>query len=184
MSPANLVKAGFVVIDTATGVTTRALAFQYNPDTVTRRLEADVPNTEPRETVSFTVSFDATDKLEAGDPQAEELGILPALSALQLLLYPSANSLLVLLLGRRIVPVRISEMQIMEQSFDAGLNPIRAQIGITLHLLKDADLANNPRGKALWNEYFERLQQLAQTFVSNVPAGAFGSAAAEDHRPR
>jgi hypothetical protein len=174
MSPANLLKAGFVQIDTATGVTLRTLSFQYNPDTLTRRLEVLDPTSAPREIVSFTVSFDATDKLEAGDPQAEELGILPALSALQLLLYPVANSLLVWVAGRRIAPVRITEMHILEQSFDTGLNPIRAQIGITLQLLKDADLTNNPRGKAVWNEYFAQLQQLAQMFASEVPAGALG----------
>ncbi len=174
MSPANLVKAGFVQVDTATGVTTRTIAFQYNPDTLTRRLDAVDPNIEPRETVGFTISFDATDKLEAGDPQSEEVGILPALSALQLLLYPSTNSLLVWVAGRRIAPVRITEMQILEQSFDTGLNPLRAQIGITVHMLKDGDLANNPRGKALWDEYFAQLQQLAQMFASSVPAGSLG----------
>jgi len=52
MSPANLVKAGFVQVDTATGVTTRTIAFQYNPDTLTRRLDAVDPNVEPRETVA------------------------------------------------------------------------------------------------------------------------------------
>lgn len=164
-------KAGFIQIDTATGVTTRTLPFQYNPETLTRRLEVIDPDGEPREIVTFSVNFDIPD---AAGPQAQELGILPALSALELLLYPSTNALLVWISGRRIAPVRVNEMQVMERSFDARLNPTRAQIALTLHLLKDAELANNPRGKAVWDEYFAQLQQLAQVFASNVPAGALG----------
>ena len=173
MSPSGsvkLVKAGFVQIDTATGVTTRTLPFQYNPETLTRHLEVIDPAGEPREIVTFTVNFDIPDN----GAQSQELGILPALSALELLLYPSANSLLVWISGRRIVPVRVNDMQVMERSFDPRLNPTRAQVALTLHLLKDSDLANNPRGKALWNEYFKQLQQLAEVFASNLPAGTFG----------
>src|SRR5262252_10601636 len=124
MSPSSgsvkLVKAGFIQIDTATGVTTHTLPFQYNPEALTRHLEVIDPNAEPREIVTFTVNFDIPD---AGGPQAQELGILPALSALELLLYPSANSLLVWISGRRVAPVRVNDMQVMERSFDARLNP-------------------------------------------------------------
>jgi hypothetical protein len=69
--------------------------------------------------------------------------------------------------------VRVTEMQILEQGFDPNLNPTRAQVAITLHLLKDADLANNPRGLAIWNAYFAELQQLAQLF-SNASLGTLG----------
>ena len=169
MSPApgstKVVKAGFVQLDAATGVVRRILAFQYSPETLTRKLEVVDPTSAPREVVNFTLPFDV--RLDAHDPVAEQAGILPAISALQLLLYPSNGGLLVWISGnRRIAPVRITEMQILEQGFDPNLNPNRAQVAITLHMLKDADLANDPRAQSLWNAYFNELQQLAQLFTN------------------
>jgi hypothetical protein len=165
-----LIKAGFVVLD-ATNTAQRILAFQYNPETLVRRLDGvttapppppGVPPA-PRETVAFTLVLDAADKLEAGDPVTQQSGLLPAISALELLLYPVSGTLTVWVSGaRRLVPVRITEMQIVEQAFDPTLNPIRAEVAITLLVLKDADLANDPRGRALWDAHFAVLQQLAK----------------------
>ncbi len=176
MSPApgsyKLVKAGFVQLDALTGAVTRILAFQYNPETVTRRLEVIDPAAAPREIVNFSVPFDV--RPDNHDPVAQQTGILPAISAMQLLLYPAGNSLLVWVSGsKRIAPVRITEMQVLEQAFDPNLNPNRAQVAITLHVLKDVDLANNPRGLALWNAYFSEMQQLAQLFA-NASLGTLG----------
>src|SRR6185295_9388156 len=76
------------------------VVFQYNPSTLTRTLAARTTGGEgggsgaprfagpPEETVKLSVEIDATDQLEAGDPTAEGLGILPALSALEATLYP------------------------------------------------------------------------------------------------
>jgi hypothetical protein len=167
-----LVKAGFVQLDPATATVLRILAFQYNPETLTRRLD-EVPTAPPpspgvtpapHEVVTFTLSLDAADKLQTGDAVTQQTGLLPAISALELLLYPAGNALTIWVSGsRRVVPVRISEMQFVEQAFDPALNPIRAEVVVTLQVLKDADLANNPRGKALWDAHVALLQQLAKT---------------------
>jgi hypothetical protein len=167
-----LVKAGFVQLDPVTSAVLRVLVFQYNPETLVRRLDgvsttpplpAVVP-AAPRETVTFTLVLDAADKLEAGDPVAGQSGILPALAALELLLSPAGNPLTVWVSGgKRIVPVRITEMQIVEQAFDPALNPTRAEVAVTLVVLKDADLATNAHGRALWDAHVAVLQQLAQT---------------------
>jgi hypothetical protein len=136
--------------------------------------EAAVFQPEPRETVSFTLALDAADKLESGDPVTQQNGLLPAISALELLLYPVGNAITVWVSGsRRVVPVRITEMQIVEQAFDPALNPIRAEAAVTLQVLKDADLANNPRGRALWDAHFATLQQLAK-LVGGGTLGALG----------
>ncbi|HEY4899952.1 MAG TPA: hypothetical protein VIH91_03945 [Terriglobales bacterium] len=166
-----LVKAGFVVLDPANTVL-RILAFQYNPETLVRRLDS-VSTTSPpppgvppapREIVTFTLALDAADKLQAGDAVAQQSGLLPAISALELLLYPAGNTLTVWVSGgRRVVPVRITEMQIVEQAFDPALNPIRAEVAVTLLVLKDADLAKDSHGRALWDAHFATLQQLAKT---------------------
>jgi hypothetical protein len=77
------------------------IVFQYNPETVTRRLDVRATGQEgdraeairltgtPRETISFSVEIDAADQLEAGDSTTLKYGIYPVLSALELLLYPS-----------------------------------------------------------------------------------------------
>lgn len=77
--------------------------FQYNPDTMTRTLQAAAAgggeqgrsqanrlHGAPVENISLAVEIDATDKLEAADPIAGTLGIYPQLSALEMLLYPKS----------------------------------------------------------------------------------------------
>lgn len=184
MSPApgqlKLIKAGFVQIDEATGQLLRIIVFQYNPETLTRNLEIvaappPAPPQPPREIISFTVTFDAADKLEAGDPIAQQDGILLPLAALQVLLNFSPMTLIVWVSGnKRVVPVRITGMQFVEQAFDAKLNPIRAEVAITLQVLTDQDLANDPRGRSLLDAYLLTLQQLAQLESTNSTLAALG----------
>jgi hypothetical protein len=136
---------------------------------------ASVSLAEPRETVSFTIALDAADKLELGDPLTQQSGLLPVIFALELLLYPSPGVLTVWVSGsRRVVPVRISEMVFSEQAFDAALNPIRAEVAVSLQVLKDADLLNDPRGRALWDTHFATLPQLATTVFDAGTLAALG----------
>lgn len=78
--------------------------FQYNPDTMTRRLEAQTMGGEegdrtealrlkgaPVENISLEVEIDAADQLEKGDGLAGKLGIYPQLSALEMLIYPKSS---------------------------------------------------------------------------------------------
>jgi hypothetical protein len=171
-----LVKAGFVVLDATTSAVQKIIVFQYNPETLVRRLDAAVapapPATaEPREVVSFTVSLDAADKLERDDPVAKQSGVLPAMAALESLLYLPASSITVWVSGsRRVVPVRITELVINEQAFDPTLNPIRADVSVSLQVLKDADLGLNSKGRALWDAHLASLRQLAQLDVGSLAA--------------
>lgn len=81
------------------------IVFQYNPETLTRTLQARTTGGEggagplrlsgpPEETLKLSIEIDATDQLETGDPVAVTLGIAPALAALELLLYPSSSSVI------------------------------------------------------------------------------------------
>jgi hypothetical protein len=78
------------------------IVFQYNPDEVTRSLQAgqsggggrgDVNrvNGPPTETLSFSVEIDAADQLEKPGENAITVsnGLHPVIAALELLLYPS-----------------------------------------------------------------------------------------------
>jgi hypothetical protein len=79
------------------------IVFQYNPDTLTRRLQARSGGDEegdraealrlkgpPVETISLAVEVDATDQLAAGDGLAMSAGIYPQLASLEMLLYPKS----------------------------------------------------------------------------------------------
>ncbi len=96
--------------------------FQYNPETMTRKLQAQTlgggegDRTEamrlkgaPIETISLDIEIDATDQLETGNGVATSLGIYPQLSALEMLIYPKsavviANTVLMALGTIEVVP--------------------------------------------------------------------------------
>lgn len=96
-----MLRAALVGMDPANPLAS-IIAFQYNPDTLTRRLEARAAgggdggaraealrlSGPPRETLTLSAEIDATDLLERGDPQAGALGVYATLSALEMLLYP------------------------------------------------------------------------------------------------
>lgn len=82
------------------------IKFQYNPDTLTRRLTAQTASGNydrneafrfsgpPSQTISFDIEIDATDQLETEDSDTVKMGIYPRLAALELLLYPSSKSVI------------------------------------------------------------------------------------------
>jgi Contractile injection system tube protein len=76
------------------------IIFQYNPDTLTRTLQAQTGaeggdrseqlrlKGAPVETIKPDVEIDATDQLARDDPGAKAMGVYPQLSALEMLIYP------------------------------------------------------------------------------------------------
>lgn len=83
----------------------RAVAFQYNPQSLQRSLQAETEGASegdrskavrfvgaPVETFRLDAYFDATDALGRGDETAQAHGIYPQLSALALLIYPSTTT--------------------------------------------------------------------------------------------
>ena len=79
------------------------IAFKYNPDTMTRRLDARASGWNewsdkseplrltgpPRERITMNVEFDATDQVDQTGAQTY-FGVYPSLSALEMLLYPKS----------------------------------------------------------------------------------------------
>lgn len=78
------------------------VVFQYNPDTMSRRLEPRAATGDgekgeafrlsgaPKETITVSVEIDATDQLEEANPLAVTSGITPTLAALEMMLYPKS----------------------------------------------------------------------------------------------
>lgn len=100
-----LAKGAFVGIDTFNPPAS-VIIFQYNPKTLTRRLEATAPQHggaqsevlrlggAPRESIDLEVELDAADQLEVADALAASVGIYPQLSALEMLIYPKSTQVI------------------------------------------------------------------------------------------
>ena len=126
----------------------------------------------PAETISMKVEIDATDQLGVAGQTAVNLGIYPQLSALEMLLYPKSayvikktvqalagtleilppEAPLTLFISgvKRAVPVRISGFTITEQAFDTSLNPILAEVELSLEVLSYDDFPVRHPGYALF----------------------------------
>ncbi len=102
-----VLKGALVVFETPAPVPTNIIAFQYNPDQVSRTFSQQLGDQDPwsssgdtmfvlppTETLSLSVELDATDQLESGDAVATAVGLHPTLAALELLLYPSSIDLI------------------------------------------------------------------------------------------
>lgn len=97
-----LMKGALVGVDDA-GATANMIKFQYNPDSLSRSLQAQTATEggsraevlrlkgAPVETIRLEVILDATDLLEVADGSATTLGIHPQLAALETLIYPSSS---------------------------------------------------------------------------------------------
>ncbi|MCG8420288.1 MAG: hypothetical protein MJE77_20340 [Proteobacteria bacterium] len=92
-------KGAIVAIDPLVPIPT-VIAFQYNPETMSRSLQPDMAGdggsksealrieNPPKETIKLKAEFDATDGLETSDAIAVSMGVYPQLSSLEKLLYP------------------------------------------------------------------------------------------------
>lgn len=154
--------------------------FQFNPERLTRRKSANIQTPRSRrgteecspadeslgqaqttltspETITMDIRLDATDGLESGDPIAGEFGVLPALSALEMMITPRSESLFGGLLGlsadfgfgdrtstpvlifvwgrQRINAVRLTELTIQEVEYNPNLNPTRVTVGVSLQVI-------------------------------------------------
>ena len=116
-----LIKGALVGVDIANPMAS-VVVFQYNPATMTRRLEARSAGDDadpgettrlsgpPKETITLSVEIDAADQLEKADSLTVSMGLYPTLSALEMMLYPKtamvvANSVLALAGSIEILPV-------------------------------------------------------------------------------
>jgi hypothetical protein len=102
----HVVRGGIALIDPDTSALIRTIAFQYNPDSLSRTLqvqgigggnshrsEALRLTGPPIETIKLEAEIDGTDALEVADPTTVQSGILPQLAALETLIYPDSSRL-------------------------------------------------------------------------------------------
>jgi hypothetical protein len=182
-----VLKGAFVYF-ASQGAQPKIIAFQYNPETLCRKLERDAialasssspaPTSPiPRQVISLTLALDAADGLEFPDenPQVVRSGLHPLMSAIEILMYSSGSapsSLTLFVWGvNRVVPVHVMEVQIVEQMFDPSLNPIRAAIAVTLLVRTHADFSDAPWARKYWDNYLAKLQELAESASAETMSG-------------
>ncbi len=169
------------------GALPNIIVFQFNPDRITRtptlvqtqpvsdgagRRNARWAPGQPSETFNFTLRVDATDQLANGSPIAVAGGILPTLSALELLMVPRGALSLNLLGGGtpapyrhppeelpvvlfiwgplRVLPVKVTSLSISETQFDTRLNPVRAEVTVNLAVLTPDDMTDDSVGRGAY----------------------------------
>lgn len=137
------------------------------------------------ETLRLEAEIDATDRLEFPDqnPAAVKLGIHPQLAAMEVLVHPTSASLqnndalassgvleilplqaplTLFVWGKnRVVPMRITELSVTEEAFDANLNPIRAKVSLSMRVLSVDDLGFGHRGGTLFMGYLRSREAMA-----------------------
>jgi hypothetical protein len=191
-------RGGIILLDPATSRIQRIIALQYNPDNLSRTLQAQGAGDDPGdrlealrlkgppvETIRLEADIDATDQLEfpRQNPTVAELGLFPALAALETIVYPPSGQLLAndaqaaagmieivpveapLTLftwsRNRLLPIRLTEFTVTEDAFDAALNPIRARISLSMRVLTVSDLGFSHRGGSLYLLYQQRKERFA-----------------------
>jgi hypothetical protein len=100
-----LLKGAIVALDSTSRTIVNTIRFQYNPETLTRTLEAQVIGKEggarrevlrfkgaPKEMINLDIEIDSTGPLSSTEQDsALRLGIYPQLSALETLIYPTSD---------------------------------------------------------------------------------------------
>lgn len=124
------------------------------------------------ETIQMTARISAVDQLQANDATAMMFGIHPQLATLEMMLFPSTTSiaadiammalgvleivppetpLTVLVWGpMRVLPVQITSYSVTETMHDTKLNPIDAQVTMSMKVLTYQDFAPDQVGFYLY----------------------------------
>lgn len=127
----------------------------------------------PGEEITLKIEIDAADQLEKPSENASAvlLGINPQLAALEIMLYPKSKTVIARTIlaqagavevtsdepftlfvwgPSRVLPVRITSFSITEQQYDPVLNPIAAEVSLTLEVLTYEDFKTTHIGFALF----------------------------------
>lgn len=143
----------------------------------------------PAQTLTITAYFDAVGdeniKNKLAFEQMQQYGIAPQLAMLEKLVYPTRASIedreskraaskmplrltgcsprAVLIWGDyRVLPVRVTSLDITEDVFDAALNPLRATVVFTLEVQTYANRAPDDDDYGRFGDYHRKLEMLAK----------------------
>lgn len=183
-NPESLSRSLQVEQGNTTGGTTGAQPATASPTT---EQGADASLGALKESYSVQVRVDFADRLDATRELPEELGVAPEIAALEDLMYPADNEAnapsdgsepvsprplrptVLFVWGRkRVVPVRITAMTVNETEFNSQLNPVRAEIDVTVEVLGQTEAADNEAVRSALDFTRNNRRQLANMFYENT----------------
>jgi hypothetical protein len=148
---------------------------------------ADPASGKLKESFQVLVRLDYGDRHDATGNLPAEYGIAPEVAALEDLLYGAASpqddssdgrepvrqnpqrpTVLFVWGRRRVLPVRITAMAIDETVFNQHLNPVRAEIQVTLEVLQEADARNSTLVADALDFTSKKRKELAKLFLDNT----------------
>ena len=148
---------------------------------------ADATSGTLKESFSVLIRFDFAERVEGASSLPAELGIAPEIAALEELLYPIESDTeapadgteptrarpqrwtVLFLWGRkRVLPVRITGMTINETVYNNELNPLRAEVDVSLEALGEADARDNLAVSEALSFTGQQRRRLAEDFFSQT----------------
>jgi len=164
--------------------------FQYNPEKLLHTFNQNpaAQNTTPNqqgEFFSLTFELDSVDFDNATHAQtASQFGIHPALAMLEAMMQPqkvgsqTIQPIVVFNWGaKRSVAVRIVNLCVEEQSFDASLNPTRATVNLTLKVLEASEVGGSTGAKNVCETHSTTLASLVNVYKVQTGQGGAGASA-------
>ncbi|NOK19862.1 CIS tube protein [Corallococcus carmarthensis] len=150
---------------------------------------ADAASGNVKQTLTVQVRFDFDDRLQSAESLPAELGILPEVSALEGLLFPAESpqdrssdgkepvkarkqrpTVLFVWGKKRVLPVRITGMNVNETRHNRDLNPIRAEVDVQLEVLTDADAKDNKAVQDALSFTASKRSEMARQFLDTTAA--------------
>ena len=140
-----------------------------------------------KQTLTVQVRFDFADRHEASSDLDERLGVAPEIAVVEDLLYPAEaeseqpnqggepvqprarRPIVLFVWGRkRVFPVRITQMTINETMYNADLNPVRAEIDISMEVLGERDASNFEAVRRALEHTDSKRRELARMFLDKT----------------
>ena len=174
-----LIKAAIISIPSGAPIPT-VVVMQYNPEQLTRSIAPKYVQTggvpiggellagPAEETITLTAKISAVDQLANGSGVAGEVGLLPQLAALEVIMYPQSIAIMMatakLAAGtleitpsttpltlfawgfKRVMPVQLTGYSVTETLHDPNLNPINADVSLTLKVLTYQEFTSSQAG--------------------------------------
>ena len=148
---------------------------------------SDASSGSVKESFKVLVRVDFADRLEAAQNLPAELGVAPEIAAIEDLLYPAESEAeassdgtepvrqklprptVLLVWGRkRVLPVKITGLTINEAMYNSQLNPVRADIEVSIEVLGELDAADNEAVKSALAFTSKNRRDLAKQFYDNT----------------
>jgi len=162
-------------------------AAQHTSPDASAQASADAAMGALKESFTVQIRLDFADRDESVSNLDEQYGIAPEIAAIEDLLYPvetdadassdgrdgvrarRARPAVLFVWGKkRVLPVRIASLTINESVYNNHLNPVRAEIDVSLEVLAEADVLDTPGARSALEHTNASRQELARMYYENT----------------